>query len=135
VYIVFVVSIAGAAAYISAHNSAKNAVQSATTHQPETFTELYFLNPSRLPIFAAPGKKQTIRFHIQNDSSQNKTYTYQIVATGSGGTKVSSARVVVAGEQGVTTAYSFTIPKASEQLTITISLEGTQDQLRLRSQS
>ena len=134
-YAVLVVSIASATAYISAHHSVRTAVQLAATHQPETYTELYFLNPSKLPVYAAPGKQQTIHFYIHNDSPQNKTYTYQIVASGAQGTKVSSAHVAVRAEQGVFTAYSFTIPKASEQLTLTISLQGTQEQLRLRSQS
>jgi uncharacterized membrane protein len=134
-YVIFVVSIAGATAYISAHHSAKDAIRLAATHQPETFTELYFLNPSKLPAFAAPGKQQTIRFHIQNDSPENKTYTYQIVASGTQGTSTSSTRVAVSAGQGVTVPYHFTIPSASEQLTITISLEGTQEQLRLRSAS
>lgn len=134
-FVFVVMAVASLTAYVSAQHSFRNAVRLAVTHQPETFTELYFLNPSTLPAYSAPGEKQTVQFHIQNELSVTKKYTYQVSATLGSKTSVKSVTVPIPAGQGITVAYAFVIPNPNEPITISVKLKGTQEWLLLRSHS
>jgi hypothetical protein len=134
-YVVLVVLAALLAAVIPTRGSLVDAVRLATTHQAETFTELYFINPGHLPAFAAPGKKQTVQFRIQSHALQEQVYSYRITVSGPSGTKVTNGSVTLSPGAGVTIPASFTIAKANQSVSITISLVGTKQQLTLRSHS
>jgi hypothetical protein len=135
VYVVLATAIAITAAVVSAGGSFANAVRLATTHQPEVFTELYFLNPGQLPAYAAPGKKQTVRFHIQSHAAQRQTYSYRIAIEGLPANSVSTGSVVLSPGTGATVPFNFTIAGAGQSVSITIRLVGTQQYLTLRSRS
>lgn len=50
----------------------------ATTHQPETYTELYFSQPNQLPSVANAGQSIPVNFTIHNVEARNMQYTYAI---------------------------------------------------------
>lgn len=56
----------------------------ATSHLPETYTELYFSNPNSLPTSTASGVVP-IDFTIHNNEARTMTYTYDIDATSPSG--------------------------------------------------
>jgi uncharacterized protein YfaS (alpha-2-macroglobulin family) len=134
-YVVLVVLAAFLAAVIPARGSLAGAVRLASTHQTEAFTELYFVDPGRLPGFAAPGKKQTVQFRIQSHAAQRQAYPYSVTVSGPSGTKVTNGSVTLSPGAGATIPFSFTITKANQKVTITVSLVGTEQRLTLRSQS
>lgn len=121
--------------YVTAHHNLVDALHLASAQTPESFTELYFDNPGQLPMYAAPGKKQTVEFHIQNHSLVPLSTHYVITTSGLEGTLETEGNVTLRAGQGVTLPYYFVIPKANEQVTITINLVGTGDKLVLRSHS
>lgn len=47
----------------------------ATTHQPETYTELYFTHPNSLEGIAKVGQSVEVSFTIHNVEARNMTYT------------------------------------------------------------
>ncbi|MEX0616717.1 MAG: hypothetical protein WD231_02790 [Candidatus Woykebacteria bacterium] len=54
------------------------AVVSATTIKPETFTELYFENHTKLPHKFDPITKQSFSFTIHNLEYKDMTYSYEV---------------------------------------------------------
>jgi hypothetical protein len=50
--------------------------QKATTHQPESYTELYFSKPNSLQGVAKTGQALPVAFTIHNVEARNVTYTY-----------------------------------------------------------
>jgi uncharacterized membrane protein len=134
-YVVFVLSVVLITAVIASRGSILDTAKLAVTHQPETFTELYFVDPAKLPTFAIPGKKQTVQFHIQSHLPERHTYQYRITITGLYDTTTSTGTTTVSAGEGSTIPFSFTITQPGAQATITVSLVGTQQYLTLRSQS
>jgi uncharacterized membrane protein len=112
-----------------------SAWRTATTHRPETFTELYFDTPNRLPRFAPPKKPQTIAFHIVNHEHTVITYQYEVSVMLPGAAKISYHLVRLGDGQGAAETMSFTIPKPNQSALITIRLVGRSEQLNFRSAS
>ncbi len=52
---------------------------SATSLQPQQFTELYFTHPEALPQHVVYGQTYTVQFTIANHSRTAQTYTYQTI--------------------------------------------------------
>jgi uncharacterized membrane protein len=119
----------------SSHGNIYNAALLASSHQPENFTELYFLHPSQLPQYSPAGKRTTVYFHIQNDSDVTQTYQYLVTLQDPDKTTKNSGAVAISANSGKSIAYNFTIPKPSEKVVITISIPGTEEYLTFRSQS
>ena len=51
----------------------------ATTHQPETLTELYFTNYQTIPKKAQPGKQYQISFTAVNHEGSQTKYPYRVL--------------------------------------------------------
>lgn len=119
----------------TAHRSLSLAWHSATTHQPERYTQLYFTDPAHLPAFAPLGKPQVIPFRIVNHEHASKTYTYETQVTIAGKTSAYRGTVTLADGQGADETLGFTIPAARMQAAITVRLVGTGQTLSFRSSS
>jgi hypothetical protein len=73
--------------------------QTATTHQPENFTELYFTDYNSLHHTLTAGKSYPVTFTVTNHESKTFTYVYQTVMTANH-TKVTSKPVTVTVKDG-----------------------------------
>ena len=134
-YVVGVALAASVAIATSSNGSFADTLRLATSHQPETFTELYFVNPSQLPSYAAAGSTQTVHFRIQSHLTTQQTYTYRITIVRPQGTSVSTASVVLVPGRGVTVPVTFSILQPNETATIMVNLLGTDQQLTLKVKS
>lgn len=70
--------------YASHASGIHRTFQTATSHQPENFTELYFTDYKSLPHLLKVGKTYTVPFTITNHESKIFTYTYQTTLTRDG---------------------------------------------------
>jgi uncharacterized membrane protein len=50
----------------------------ATTHQPERYTELYFTNPTNLPVNVVHGRQLAVAFTVHNLEARSMSYTYDV---------------------------------------------------------
>lgn len=73
--------------FASKNPEIRKTITLATTHQPETFTELYFENPNSLPAQIEPGKKYSFAFTIHNLENKDMAYPYIVYAV-SGNQKI-----------------------------------------------
>jgi uncharacterized membrane protein len=116
----------------------RHAYTLATSHQPETFTELYFnsSHASPLPTSAPVGKVRTFSFHITNHENQPYSYHYTV------GLRVNNqARLVKSGDiklsngqsADITVPFSMSVPEAVGE--ITVSLQNPQEHISFRSES
>ncbi len=91
--------IVGAGIASGKHEAVARALRTATTHKPESFTELYFSDYSKVPKNLTLGKKYPIQFTISNHEFKNYTYTYQTELVGQNLTRKSKP-VTVSVESG-----------------------------------
>jgi len=80
--LVIAVVLNGAAVLALHQKSLADAYRTATSHQPERFTELYFNDPDMLPRQLVAGKAATFSFSIANREAQDFTYYYQVAFEG-----------------------------------------------------
>jgi hypothetical protein len=73
--------------YANKNPEIRKTITLATTHQPETFTELYFENPNSLPVKVEPGEKYSFAFTIHNLENKDMAYPYIVYAV-SGNQKI-----------------------------------------------
>jgi uncharacterized membrane protein len=104
----------------------------ATTHQPETYTELYFVNSSALPTYAPAQKNQNVTFHITNHEAKQMNYTYAIVQDG---VQLSRSTVTLSNGQGIDIPFSFMIAQPSSATQISVHLENRSEHIDFRSKS
>lgn len=111
---------------------------SALRRQTEPYTELYFGDPSKLPLNVASGREMVFGFVITNHEVSDMDYTYRVTVSAPG----MQAPQVVREEtinlkrgDGIEKAVRYT-PSASGQLyTFRIELVGRSEQISFRSQT
>ncbi|HSX42663.1 MAG TPA: DUF1616 domain-containing protein [Candidatus Saccharimonadales bacterium] len=118
------------------HTALSRSYHNATTHQAETYTELYLDNNTKLPTRVTIGKSYTYRVRVANHESGNRTYTLLATVTTAAGT-VSSTTKTVSIAQGKAQDVPFTLSLAQLDQTaeITVTLQGTDQYVTFRSQS
>jgi hypothetical protein len=81
-----------------------SAIVDATTHQPQSYTELYFSDPNRLPAVAPADQRLPLAFTIHNVEGRDVGYSYKINFTGPNGqtTLLRQGQVTVAAGQVAT---------------------------------
>lgn len=103
-----------------------NAFVDATTHQPERYTELYFSNPTAIPINVIHGKQLSVSFTTHNVEAHPMGYSYDVEF-------IASNNIILTQEQGdfnvptngtVVNTDNITVPqtyrgKAEVQVTLT----------------
>ena len=113
-----------------------DAFKLATTHQPERFTELYFVDPNKLPSTVTAGKTYTTNFAIVNHEASLQTYAYQVVVTYDGQRHVQEAvRITLSDGQRVTPHFSYTIPEAEKTAEVTVTLLEEQQSIHFKVES
>lgn len=110
----------------------------ATTHKPETFTELYF-NTSKanpLPTSTPVGQVRTFSFHLTNHERRNYHYAYRVQMNINGRTfPIVTGSVELPSEAGKDITVPFTVPVAEAHPEITVILISPAEQISFRSES
>ena len=75
----------------------------ATTHQPETFTELYFENHTSLPSQPKEGESQSFSFTIHNLEYKTMVYPYSVTVVASGQARLLDEGKVTLNQNGFKT--------------------------------
>jgi len=95
----------------------------ATTHQPERFSELYFVNPGALPSSAAPGQQLPVVFTVHNLEGRAFTYTYSIDFTDADGTtSLVRQQIAIADGQTKTITQKVVVPAGSGRGEVGVAL-------------
>lgn len=108
------------------------AVTLATTHRPETFTELYFVNSSALPSYSPAQRVQHVSFHITNHEAKQMTYTYVISQDA---TQIAHAMVTLDDGKGTDIPFSFMIAVPNSTTQLSVHLENRSEHVDFRSKS
>jgi hypothetical protein len=118
------------------HGTIGQAYSLATTHQPEPYSELYFTNPSKLPLYSPAGKLEVLNFVITNHEGSRHNYSYSIEETRQGHSQTYQSTVFsLADGASLTRSVSYILPRSYQSIKITISLDGSSQQINFMSKS
>lgn len=97
----------------------------ATTHQPETYTELYFTHPNSLPASINAGQAVPVAFTIHNVEARTMLYTYDITITLPNGSQqtLTKEQISLANSQAQSVADSISLPTVAGRYEINVQLE------------
>jgi len=108
----------------------------ASSHHPETYTELYFDNVVKLPTRVTVGKLYKFGFQVVNHESQAMTYHYQITMQHNQTTQTLVSGDLILPADGVATVpVLFSVDQLDQLTTITVSLVAQHELISFRSQS
>lgn len=117
-------------------NSIAHAYDLATTHSTESFSELYFDNVSKLPLYSPAGKIQHFKFHITNHKGAPKVYVYQLTEITEGNQTIfTSKNITLKDGQGIDIPFTFSIPTPNSSTQITVQLIGMSQKIEMVSKS
>lgn len=94
--------------------------------QPERVTELYFDNPTHLPVTVLPGKPVQFAFRAVNHESSATTYTYvvSLVVPGSPAHVVKTGNFTLTDGRSSYITVTFSIPTSGVRSLVTVQLSG-----------
>lgn len=119
------ISVFTIASVVHAHyDTVRHAFALATTHQPESFTELYFVNSAHLPYYSPAGKPQTVTFRVANHQTGTKAYSYTATIKTATGTATLAGGILNVSENGsvdTKVVYTLADPNADAQITVTLN--------------
>lgn len=108
----------------------------ATTHQPERFTELFFVDPTSLPAVITAGKKYGGSFAVVNHEGAPTTYRYQVTVTDAGQTAYQTVHAVTIGDgHKITVPFGFEAQKPLQEVRIVITLLDQQQSVHFKAKS
>lgn len=112
------------------------ALKLATTHQPEPFTELYFVRPTRLPEAVTPNKTYAQTFTIVNHDAPTRIYTYQVtIRDKQGERRQKPVSVTVQNGQQVQQTFRYSTAAIRSPVMITVTLLDQQQSIHFRTKS
>jgi hypothetical protein len=109
-----------------------NAFVLATTHQPERFTELYFVNSSLLPSYTPTAKIQHITFRITNHEAYPIAYTYIIAQDTS---QLAKNTITLSDAQSTDVTFTYSIPTPKTGTILSVSLINRTEHIAFRTKS
>jgi hypothetical protein len=105
-----------------------------TSHQPERFSELYFLDHATLVKKITPGKIYDGQFVIVNHEARPTQYSYEIQVTENGKpTMLSRSNVSVPDGQPITLPFHYSGRYPGSSLEVKISLLNKPELIRFRA--
>ncbi len=119
---IIVVLIAGLLLNLAVHTAT---FVKATTHQPETYTELYFTHPNNLPATLTSGRTFPVDFTVHNVEAKTMQYTYDITVTDPNGSKqtLNKNQLYLQNGQTQRIANTFSLPSIAGRYEINVQLE------------
>ncbi len=116
--------------------SSTHAFKLATTHQPERFTELYFVDPTALPTVITAGKPYAGSFAVVNHEGRTMSYQYQVTITEAGQVVRQTTNFFsIASGQRMQKSFSFAAEQPKHQVQITVALVTKQQVIHFRAES
>ncbi len=108
----------------------------ASTHQPETYTELYFTNVVSLPKQVTVGRIYNFGFKVVNHESRIMTYHYAVTIQYGTTTQVLATKTVAVPAAGsAIIPVSFEIDQLNQLATLKVTLAEQHESISFRSQS
>lgn len=114
----------------------RGALNKAVTHQPESFTELYFEDYDRLPKTGLKlAQTYGFNFVIVNREGRPQLYTYQITQADDAGSDIRQATGTVALSDGETAVLPAAMIAGviDRPVTVTITLLGSEQSIHFRT--
>jgi len=112
------------------------ALHTATSHQPERFTELYFTNYSALPKVITADNVYSAPFTVTDHEAQSATYTYQAETIESGTTYPQApVKFSLRNNQSVSQIVHFSALHPGDQVELVIRLLNKNLIIHYRAQS
>jgi len=108
----------------------------ATSHQPETYTELYFDNSPKLPMQVTAGKPYTYTVHIANHEA--KPMTYRVIASvevPNVAPVITTVTIRLSSGQATDKTFRLQLSQPHQSATIKVGLPSQQQYVTFRSQS
>lgn len=121
-------------AYVAIMNrqSVASAFVMATTHQPERFTELYFVDSSLLPSYTPTAKPQHVTFRVTNHEAHPVTYTYVITQNA---VQIARNTITLGDAQNADINFVYSIPTPTTDATLSVSLIDRAEHIVFRTKS
>lgn len=107
---------------------------SATTHQPEAFTELYFTNATDLPSYITAGSKLPLDFTVHNEEAKNMNYKFDVSVMAPGSTKAASiteSKFSLSNNASQNFKASYVMPKTAGRYEFSVSLVGQPETIHM----
>jgi hypothetical protein len=132
-----VVALIGIAINIALSNPhVDNTLALATTHQPETFTELYFNNSWSLPKTVTAGVPASFSYHVTNYEAKDNLYEAQATLVEDGAsTTIARGRFLLTNGEGKDVSVTFTPTAPNQQLELIVALPAQKESIHFWSQS
>jgi hypothetical protein len=109
----------------------KHQLEISFVRQPTPYTQLYFTNPSTLPVNLLVDQGNAFEFTIKNDEGRAYRYTYTVTADDSRSHLVVSTQTVTVGDGDSTTRVVTVTPRdAKSRYLISITLDGMNQSIR-----
>ena len=125
-------------AIVGLNNKSKisNALTDATTHKPETFTELYFVSYPNITKTLEVGKIYQANFEVTNQESRTVSYIYEVQTYENGMANPPIIKSIeLANHRSAVLPFSYSAQAKGESLEIIIRLTGQNQQIHLRASS
>lgn len=110
----------------------------ATSHLPEGYTQLYFVDQTQLPEHVKTAAVSSFSFDITNDEGQWRTYSYEVTQTSSSGmvSYIADGQVILqnGGSVVVPVKFELKVPRSSAQLKVSL-LKADGQEIDFRSQT
>jgi hypothetical protein len=95
----------------------------ATTHRPEPYTSLSFLDTGHLPTYTKPEVQQHITFRVANHQTVQTTYEYRVLLnTDTASTLLKSSTVTLADGASLDQTFEFALPQPDMSGQIVVQL-------------
>jgi uncharacterized membrane protein len=104
----------------------------ATTHQPERFTELYFVDSSLLPSYTPTAKPQRVTFRITNHEAHPVTYTYVVTQNAR---QLVKDTITLGDAQSSDINFVYSIPTPTTDAALSVSLIDRAEHIAFRTKS
>jgi FlaG/FlaF family flagellin (archaellin) len=118
------------------HTPIQSAYSLASSHHPETYTELYFDNVVKLPTRVTAGKPYNFSFEVVNHEAKAMSYHYQVtVQTNQTSRTLASGDLLLKADGVAKVPVPITVNQVNLLSTITVSLAAQHESISFRSQS
>lgn len=133
----FLLLIVLAATFMNAYKGGvSQALTLATTHQAESYTELYFDNSSHLPLYSAASKLQHVSFHLANHEAQVTSYSYTVTLyVGQTATKLAQGTTTLQNGQFIDVPFTYTLRTPNTAAQIFVRLANRPEYITYRTKS
>lgn len=117
-----------------AHSSGvKHALQLATTHQPERFSELYFNDQSHLPTVVSVQTTKQFSFHTANHEANATHYNYVVIVGSNNDSHIlKSGSFTLGYGASIDVPVSYSLPKPQQDYQIIVELIDRPQQIMFR---